>query len=223
MVHGRSQQHVAARSLSFCSERFSLLLDQRRRFVIRRATSGRRLPSGPRFPIDRCGPTAPAVIGSHRQARPERTCIEVEGSLAKTHLAAVVAKAKTASARDRSRLSFATSAAAERNAPSVPSLDQFIGCCRKCHGRLFQDRQRPDPRHSSKAGGRRRLPARNTFDSLRVTIQANTWGIDPHGDGALEQSRRAAAVSRDPARSCRRSCAPSWRARSGPCRPGTDP
>jgi hypothetical protein len=28
-----------------------------------------------------------------------------------------------------------------------------------------------------------RLPARNTFDSLRVTIQVNTWGIDHHGDG----------------------------------------
>src|SRR5258708_4273408 len=29
----------------------------------------------------------------------------------------------------------------------------------------------------------RRRPARNTFDSLRVTIQTNTCGIDHHGDG----------------------------------------
>src|SRR5712691_9399349 len=29
----------------------------------------------------------------------------------------------------------------------------------------------------------RRLPACNTFDSLRVTIQTNAWGIDHQGDG----------------------------------------
>jgi hypothetical protein len=28
----------------------------------------------------------------------------------------------------------------------------------------------------------RRLPARNTFDSLRVTIQTTTWGIDHRSD-----------------------------------------
>jgi hypothetical protein len=39
----------------------------------------------------------------------------------------------------------------------------------------------------------RRLPARNTFGSLRVTIQTNAWGIDHHGDGdassVMTQSR----------------------------------
>src|SRR6266478_6090211 len=44
----------------------------------------------------------------------------------------------------------------------------------------------------------RRRPARNTFDSLRVTIQTNTWGIDHHGDGktsSIMAQYRAATFS----------------------------
>jgi hypothetical protein len=47
----------------------------------------------------------------------------------------------------------------------------------------------------------RRLPARNAFDSLRVTIQANTWGIDHHGDGetssVMDQRRVAGQLDRN--------------------------
>lgn len=34
VVHGRPQQHVAARPFAFCSERFPLLFNQREHFAI---------------------------------------------------------------------------------------------------------------------------------------------------------------------------------------------
>jgi hypothetical protein len=152
VVHGRPQQHIATGLLVLCSEGFPPLFNQRKHLAIRRRAGGRQSPRGARCLIDRQGPTAPAVIGSHRQIRPRRARIKVERFVAETDFAAMVAKATVPSARNRSRCSFGPLAAVKGNASSLPSSEQFIGCCRKRHGRLFRARQRLDPLHSRKAG-----------------------------------------------------------------------
>jgi hypothetical protein len=64
--------------------------------------------------------------------------IEVEGPIAETHLPSIVTKAKTSRPKDQSRRLLAPLAAEKRNAPGLPSLQQFIRRCRKGHGRLIQ-------------------------------------------------------------------------------------
>ena len=101
VVHSRHQQHVAACLLAVRSEFFPLLFNQREHFAIRRTAGGRQSPRSPRCLIDRRGPTAPAVIGSHRQVRPEPACIKIEGFITETYFAAIVTKAKITAATDR--------------------------------------------------------------------------------------------------------------------------
>ena len=64
--------------------------------------------------------------------------IEVEGPIAETHFPSIVAKAKTSWPKDQSRRLLAPLAAEKSNAPSLPGLQQFIGRCRKGHGRLHR-------------------------------------------------------------------------------------
>jgi hypothetical protein len=101
VVHCRPQQHVTASPLAFCSERLALLFNQREHFAIRRMAGGRQYPRSTRWLIERRRPTAPAVIGSYRQIRPEPACVKVEGSITETYPAAMVTKAEVTAATDR--------------------------------------------------------------------------------------------------------------------------
>ena len=77
VVHGRSQQHVAARPLSHCPERFPLFFNERAHFAVRGPAFGHRRPRGQLRSRGSLGPASLAIFGAHRQVRPERTCIEV--------------------------------------------------------------------------------------------------------------------------------------------------
>ena len=103
VAHGRSQQHVAARALSFCSERFPLLFNERAHFAVRGAACGCQRPRSRLRSRGRLGPASLAIVGAHRQVRPERMPIEVEGPIAETHFPSIVAKAKTSWPKDQSR------------------------------------------------------------------------------------------------------------------------
>jgi hypothetical protein len=154
VAHGRSQQHVAARPLSFCSERLPLFFNERANFAVRGTACGCQRPRGPLRSRGRLGPASLAIVAAHRQVRPERMPIEVEGPIAKTHFPSIVAKAKTSWPEDQSRRLLAPLAAEKRNAPSLPGLQQFIGRCRKRHGRLIEARCPPHSRHPPKPGRR---------------------------------------------------------------------
>jgi hypothetical protein len=136
VTHGRSEKHVATRSFPFCSERVSLLFHEGEHFAVGR-TVGDCSRSKARLLLgSRSWPAPFAIVGSNRQVRPERTSIEVEGFVAEAHLSPVVTEASVASRCDRSCRLLAPFAANKPNTPSPPSVQQFVGRCRKGHGRL---------------------------------------------------------------------------------------
>ena len=153
-AHGRSQQHVAARSLPFFSESFPLLFDERAHIAIRGTACRSRRSGGRLRARGRLGPAPLAIVGAHGQVRPERTRIEVVGPVAETHVSSMVTKAKTSGPNDRARWLPAPLAAEERDAPSLPGLQQFLRRCCKGHGRLVRTRCPPHSCHAPKPGHR---------------------------------------------------------------------